>query len=183
MKLLQTLLLNCRSTLNPQASALFIQVVKATYNLDRISISQQQALALYEAIYRGLQKKISLLRGNTRSSSPSLDGSRMQSKRPIRAGQYLMFDSDTVTPQRQRDIIREYSMQQSLSKIRDNLRNRHLIGDCVTTKTLRNVLRRVLRSTIRKLEQVVGNTGIDYRGNSKMNDQQIKWIIEAGEGS
>lgn len=39
MKLLQTLLLNCRSTLNPQASALFIQVVKATYNLAKISIS------------------------------------------------------------------------------------------------------------------------------------------------
>lgn len=62
-----------------------------------------------------------------------------------------MYDSDTVTPQRERDIIREYSIEQSLSKIRDNLRNRHLIGDAVTTKTLRNVLRRVLRSTIRKL--------------------------------
>ena len=151
MKLLQTLLLNCRSTLNPQASALFIQVVKATYNLDKISISQQQAFALYQAIYRGLQKKIALLKGNARSSSPSIEGTRMQSKKAIRTSQYLMYDSDTVTPQRERDIIREYSIQQSLSKIRDTLRNRHLIGDSVTTKTLRNVLRRVLRSTIRKL--------------------------------
>lgn len=38
MKLLQTLLLNCRSTLPKAASTLFLEIVKLTYTLDDTTI-------------------------------------------------------------------------------------------------------------------------------------------------
>lgn len=51
----------------------------------------------------------------------------------------------------EREVIREHITEQSLSRIRDNLRSKGLISDYVTTKTIRNVLRRVLRGTIRQI--------------------------------
>ncbi len=52
---------------------------------------------------------------------------------------------------RQRIGVREYISEHSVSKMRDNLRARSILGESATVKTIRNILRRVLRSTIRRV--------------------------------
>jgi hypothetical protein len=66
--------------------------------------------------------------------------------------------------------------------MRDNLRAKGILGEAATVKTIRNILRRVLRSTIRRVESMLNEGVKDYRNLSKMPDEQIKWIIESTEG-
>ena len=73
MKLLQTLLLNCRLTLSSRISKLFIEVVKITYCLDDVYINEQDAVDLYKGIYEAMKQKISGLRGSAQGSSDDLE--------------------------------------------------------------------------------------------------------------
>ena len=93
-----------------------------------------------------------------------------------------MTDQDETNEETEREVIREYITENSVSKMRDNLRAKGIIGEGATVKTIRNILRRVLRSTIRRVENLLNDGVKDYRNLSKMSDEQIKWIIESTEG-
>lgn len=60
-------------------------------------------------------------------------------------------ESEELTEDGEREVIREYISEHSVSKMRDNLRARSILGESATVKTIRNILRRVLRSTIRRV--------------------------------
>jgi hypothetical protein len=49
-------------------------------------------------------------------------------------------------------------------------------------KTIRNALRRVLRNTIRRIENLLNDGVRDFKQLNKMTDDQIKCIIESSEG-
>lgn len=91
MKLLQTLLLNCRSTLPKAASILFLEIVKLTYTLEDANICEADASLLYEAIYRALQRKINVLRGH----SPS-ERSSDQRRQRFKEQRHRMGDQDEI---------------------------------------------------------------------------------------
>lgn len=164
MKLLQTLLLNCRTTLPPLHSRYFMQIVSITYQITETSITQPQCLELYNAIYRSLQKKIALLRGQRMSDSySSEDRPRRQHPKCYYSGQ---VDPNIITATVEREIIQQYIVTPSLSQVRDAIRAKHHLSETkLNVKVVRNILRRIMRAAIRRMEDIMADRGLrgDYR--------------------
>jgi hypothetical protein len=109
-------------------------VVKITYTLEDTKISEHDAAALYEDIYRALQKKIHGLRDTSARSDTFSEESRY---RPAKGQQIQskskIYESDVITPELDREIIRENMIEQSISKTRYYFKGIHGMGRHITT--------------------------------------------------
>jgi hypothetical protein len=61
-------------------------------------------------------------------------------------------------------------MEQSISKTRDYFKGIHGMGRHITTMVIRNILRRVLRGSIRYIESIINEGITDSRHFRKMSD-------------
>ena len=104
-----------------------------------------------------LKQKMNFLRGQSVTESDSFDevGLRSRMRHKGRLVQSGRIDPNFITPRIEREIILVYMREHGLSRVRDIVRREFRIDESkLNIKVIRNIVRRVMRASIRKMETV-----------------------------
>ncbi len=104
-----------------------------------------------------LKQKMNFLRGQSVTESDSFDevGARSRMRPKGRLVQSGRIDPNFITPRIEREIILVYMREHGLSRVRDIVRREFRIDESkLNIKVIRNIVRRVMRASIRKMETV-----------------------------